>query len=269
MERRGKKSRSFSLHLENSGGVQNDRRERSFSDVHAVSHLPPIDRKTVLKTVQSKKIRFYKDGDKNFGGIEMCVSNQRYRSLNALIADLNGCINLARGVRTISTPSGQHTVNDITELEHGRSYVCSSSTRIKKIDYRAASKPTWNHFSKSKRDTARRLGAGGGDFSKHSLDSNSKHPSRLISRSTPVVFHNSHLYGRKKREGGSKESMMTLTFNSQWVQRPLQLLYSRTSHRDWDTLLGDVAKATKVPRGSVPQILTASDGRKVGVHAWT
>ena len=246
MERREKKRAS--------SGLLNPKMEPRGELV--ATHLPPLAERR--EELQSKKVRFYKDGDKNFGGVDVCVSNQRYRSLDALIEDLNGCVKLPRGVRTISTPGGRNTVRDIQELQHGRSYVCSSSTRIKKMDYNSARNPSWAPFSKSSRD--KRLGDQlNNSFSNLSKSMSLASNSCLRKSSCPAL--SSPCLPRKHQT--SKGRRLTLNLVSQWIDGPVEFLYNRSSQVEWNTLLHDMARAAKVPRGSLPQLIAATSGKKV------
>ena len=174
------------------------------------------------------------------------------------IEDLNGCVKLPRGVRNISTPGGRTTVQDIKELQHGRSYVCSSSTRIKKMDYNSARNPSWAPFSKSSRN--KRLGDPlNSSFSNLSKSMSLTSNSCLRKSSCPAL--SSPCLPRKRQT--SKGRRLTLNLISQWIEVPVEFLYNRSSQVEWDTLLQDMARAAKVPRGSVPQLIAATSGKKV------
>lgn len=74
---------------------------------------------------KAKKVRFYRNGDRYFKGIVYAVSSDRFRSFDALLADLTRSlsdnINLPQGVRYIYTIDGSRKIGSMDELEEGNS----------------------------------------------------------------------------------------------------------------------------------------------------
>lgn len=72
---------------------------------------------------KAKKVRFYRNGDRYFKGIVYAVSSDRFRSFDALLADLTRSlsdnINLPQGVRYIYTIDGSRKIGSMDELEEG------------------------------------------------------------------------------------------------------------------------------------------------------
>lgn len=72
---------------------------------------------------KAKKIRFYRNGDRYFKGIVYAISQERFRSLDALLADLTRSlsdnVNLPQGVRTIYTVDGATKITSIEQLVEG------------------------------------------------------------------------------------------------------------------------------------------------------
>ncbi|KAH0630924.1 hypothetical protein JD844_004291 [Phrynosoma platyrhinos] len=72
---------------------------------------------------KAKKVRFYRNGDRYFKGIVYAVSGDRFRSFDALLADLTRSlsdnINLPQGVRYIYTIDGSRKIGSMDELEEG------------------------------------------------------------------------------------------------------------------------------------------------------
>lgn len=72
---------------------------------------------------KAKKIRFYRNGDRYFKGIVYAISQERFGSLEALLADLTRClsdnVNLPQGVRTIYSVDGQTKITSIDQLVEG------------------------------------------------------------------------------------------------------------------------------------------------------
>lgn len=72
---------------------------------------------------KAKKIRFYRNGDRYFKGIVYAISQERFRSLEALLADLTRSlsdnVNLPQGVRTIYTIDGTIKITSMDQLVEG------------------------------------------------------------------------------------------------------------------------------------------------------
>ena len=73
-----------------------------------------------------KKVRFFRDGDVNFSGVNVAISKRKYRNFDALLSDLSRRVPLPFGVRTLHTPGGIHHVCEIDEIQDGKAYVCST-----------------------------------------------------------------------------------------------------------------------------------------------
>lgn len=73
---------------------------------------------------KAKKVRFYRNGDRYFKGIVYAVANDRFRTFDALLADLTRSlsdhINLPQGVRFIFTIDGARKICTLDELEEGK-----------------------------------------------------------------------------------------------------------------------------------------------------
>lgn len=96
---------------------------------------------------KAKKIRFYRNGDRYFRGIVYAISAERFRSLEALLADLTRClsdnVNLPQGVRTIYSIDGCAKISSMEQFVEGESYVCASIEPYKKLDYTKNVNPNW------------------------------------------------------------------------------------------------------------------------------
>ncbi|XP_018520804.1 serine/threonine-protein kinase DCLK1 isoform X1 [Lates calcarifer] len=97
---------------------------------------------------KAKKIRFYRNGDRYFKGIVYAISQERFRSLEALLADLTRSlsdnVNLPQGVRTIYTIDGMSKITSMDQLVEGESYVCASIEPYKKLEYTKNVNPNWS-----------------------------------------------------------------------------------------------------------------------------
>ncbi|XP_064208784.1 serine/threonine-protein kinase DCLK1a isoform X3 [Anguilla rostrata] len=103
--------------------------------------------KALISEKKAWKVRFYRNGDRYFNGIVYAVSQDRFRSFDALLADLTRTlsdnVNLPQGVRTIYTVDGSKKITGIDQLVEGGSYVCSSIEPFKKLDYTKNVHPNW------------------------------------------------------------------------------------------------------------------------------
>uniref|UniRef100_A0A3P8TZW3 Serine/threonine-protein kinase DCLK2 n=1 Tax=Amphiprion percula TaxID=161767 RepID=A0A3P8TZW3_AMPPE len=104
--------------------------------------------KTLSAEKRAKKVRFYRNGDRYFNGIVYAISSDRFRTFDALLADLTRSlsdnVNLPQGVRTIYTLDGSKKITSIDHLVEGDSYVCSSIEAYKKLDYTKNVNPNWS-----------------------------------------------------------------------------------------------------------------------------
>ncbi|XP_029302970.1 serine/threonine-protein kinase DCLK1-like isoform X2 [Cottoperca gobio] len=96
---------------------------------------------------KAKKVRFYRNGDRYFKGIVYAISQERFRSIEALLADLTRAlsdnVNLPQGVRTIYTIDGTTKITAMDQLVEGESYVCASIEPYKMLDYTKNVNPNW------------------------------------------------------------------------------------------------------------------------------
>uniref|UniRef100_A0A667YP36 Serine/threonine-protein kinase DCLK2 n=1 Tax=Myripristis murdjan TaxID=586833 RepID=A0A667YP36_9TELE len=115
--------------------------------------------KTLSAEKKAKKVRFYRNGDRYFNGIVYAISTDRFRTFDALLADLTRSlsdnVNLPQGVRTIYTLDGSKKITTIDQLVEGDSYVCSSIEAYKKLDYTKNVNPNWSVNVKASAAAAR------------------------------------------------------------------------------------------------------------------
>ncbi|XP_061484402.1 serine/threonine-protein kinase DCLK1 isoform X4 [Rhineura floridana] len=103
---------------------------------------------TLSSEKKAKKVRFYRNGDRYFKGIVYAISPDRFRSFEALLADLTRTlsdnVNLPQGVRTIYTIDGVKKITTLDQLVEGESYVCGSIEPFKKLEYTKNVNPNWS-----------------------------------------------------------------------------------------------------------------------------
>lgn len=94
-----------------------------------------------------RRIVFYKNGDRYFGGKVVTVPANRHYSIRDLMTDLNKSVDLPYGVRRVYTPVSGREINSIDELVDGSSYVCASFEPFRSVRYGvdpANTEKNWN-----------------------------------------------------------------------------------------------------------------------------
>ncbi|XP_070409537.1 uncharacterized protein [Nothobranchius furzeri] len=102
---------------------------------------------SIINTIPSKRVCFYKSGDPQFNGLRMVINNRTFKTFDALLDSLSKKVPLAFGVRNITTPRGVHGISTLDELEDGKSYLCSDSRKVKPFNLALARRklPPWYH----------------------------------------------------------------------------------------------------------------------------
>ncbi|XP_065058656.1 serine/threonine-protein kinase DCLK2-like isoform X2 [Rhopilema esculentum] len=109
------------------------------------------------QSISAKQIRFYRNGDKYFGGLKLAVSPERYKEFDSLLAELSVKLDLATGaVRFIFNAEDGSLITDISQLQYGIPYVCCSGNTFRPLDegYGKQSSNNWSmnrqrHVSRS------------------------------------------------------------------------------------------------------------------------
>ena len=89
---------------------------------------------------KSRRVTFFKNGDKYFSGKSVAITPSKYFSFRELMNDLNRSVDLPYGVRRVYTPVSGREIYDIEELEDGSSYVCASFEPFRPAKYGELSK---------------------------------------------------------------------------------------------------------------------------------
>ncbi|CAI2347629.1 unnamed protein product [Caenorhabditis sp. 36 PRJEB53466] len=98
--------------------------------------------------VKAKRLRFYRNGDQYFKGIQYALQCDRVKSMQPLMEDLMKTVMcdstaLPHGIRHIFTVDGTQRITSVDQFEDGGGYVCSSTDLFKQVDYSRASEPNW------------------------------------------------------------------------------------------------------------------------------
>jgi len=87
------------------------------------------------QSMNAKQIRFYRNGDRYFAGLKLAVSPERYKEFDSLLVELSEKLDLSSGaVRFIFNAEDGSLITDISQLQYGISYVCSSSNVLRQMN---------------------------------------------------------------------------------------------------------------------------------------
>uniref|UniRef100_T1E1B8 non-specific serine/threonine protein kinase n=1 Tax=Cupiennius salei TaxID=6928 RepID=T1E1B8_CUPSA len=114
------------------------------------SHSSPAMRLSLKQLIQekkTKKLKFYRNGDRYFKGVQYVLSLEKIRSFDALLQDLFRIlvdnVSLPNGVRFIFSIDGKEKIVNLEQFADGGHYVCSSADHFIKLDYMKNAKPSW------------------------------------------------------------------------------------------------------------------------------
>ncbi|XP_062393136.1 neuronal migration protein doublecortin-like [Sardina pilchardus] len=197
---------------------------------------------TLTTEKRAKKVRFYRNGDRYFKGIVYAVAGDRFRTFEALLADLTRSLtdhaNLPQGVRYIFTVDGTIKITSLDELEEGESYVCSSENYYKRLDYTKNVNPNWsvNVKASSSSSAAKMAAASGGGGGGSSLSRESKD------------------FIRPK--------LVTVMRSGSRPRKAVRVLLNRKTAHSFEQVLTDITDAVKLESGAVKKVYTL-DGKQV------
>uniref|UniRef100_H3DFR7 non-specific serine/threonine protein kinase n=1 Tax=Tetraodon nigroviridis TaxID=99883 RepID=H3DFR7_TETNG len=188
---------------------------------------------------KAKKVRFYRNGDRYFKGIVYAISQERFGSLEALLADLTRSlsdnVNLPQGVRTIYSVDGQTKITSIEQLVEGESYVCASIEPYKKVDYTKNVNPNWSVSARTAVPT--------------------RDPSSLGSAKSACGE------GRDNRDF-IKPKLVTIIRSGVKPRKAVRVLLNKKTAHSFDQVLTDITDAIKLDSGVVRRLYTV-DGKMV------
>ncbi|KAF1394285.1 hypothetical protein PFLUV_G00024940 [Perca fluviatilis] len=193
----------------------------------------------LISEKKAKKIRFYRNGDRYFKGIVYAISQERFRSIEALLADLTRSlsdnVNLPQGVRTIYTIDGASKITSMDQLVEGESYVCASIEPFKMLDYTKNVNPNWAVGAR----TAAAL----------------RDPSSLGSAKTGAP---------ETREGKDfiKPKLVTIVRSGVKPRKAVRILLNKKTAHSFEQVMTDVTDAIKLDSGVVKRLYTV-DGKMV------
>ncbi|XP_053187459.1 serine/threonine-protein kinase DCLK1a isoform X1 [Scomber japonicus] len=190
--------------------------------------------KTLSAEKRAKKVRFYRNGDRYFNGIVYAISTDRFRTFDALLADLTRSlsdnVNLPQGVRTIYTLDGTKKISNIDHLLEGESYVCSSIEAYKKLDYTKNVNPNWSVNVKA----------------------------AAVSTRGPPSLGSAKAGGPESREGKDfiRPKLVTVVRSGVKPRKAVRILLNKKTAHSYEQVLTDITDAIKLDSGVVKKIYT-------------
>ncbi|KAI5609172.1 serine/threonine-protein kinase DCLK2 isoform 1, partial [Silurus asotus] len=190
---------------------------------------------------RARKVRFYRNGDRYFKGLVYAVSNDRFRSLDALHAELTRALtdnlHLPQGVRNIYTADGSKRVTSLDELLEGESYVCASNEPYRKVDYTKNVNPNWG--------------------------------SRLAGTGSVAGVVRQGTSGGQRGPGEGKESkdfikpkLVTVIRSGVKPRKAVRVLLNKKTAHSFEQVLADITEAIKLDSGAVKKLYTL-DGKQL------
>nr|XP_056714348.1 serine/threonine-protein kinase DCLK1 isoform X1 [Euleptes europaea] len=194
---------------------------------------------TLSSEKKAKKVRFYRNGDRYFKGIVYAISPDRFRSFEALLADLTRTlsdnVNLPQGVRTIYTIDGAKKIATLDQLVEGESYVCGSIEPFKKLEYTKNVNPNWSvnvKTTSASRTVASLAAAKGG-------------PSDT-----------------KENKDFIRPKLVTIIRSGVKPRKAVRILLNKKTAHSFEQVLTDITDAIKLDSGVVKRLYTL-DGKQV------
>ncbi|XP_048034685.1 serine/threonine-protein kinase DCLK2-like isoform X2 [Megalobrama amblycephala] len=237
-----------------SGGSGSQQGSRASSLVPSPAHSANCSfyRTRTLQALSSekraKKVRFYRNGDRYFKGLVYAVSNDRFRSLDALLAELTRALtdnlHLPQGVRNIYSVDGTKKIASLEELVEGGSYVCASNEPYRKVDYTKNVNPNWG---------SRLAGVGPGAG-----------PSVGAAPVGGAVRPGPPRAAGESRESKDfiKPKLVTVIRSGVKPRKAVRILLNKKTAHSFDQVLADITEAIKLDSGVVKRLYTL-DGKQL------
>ncbi|XP_045903426.1 serine/threonine-protein kinase DCLK2 isoform X2 [Micropterus dolomieu] len=185
---------------------------------------------------KARKVRFYRNGDKYFKGLVYAISNDRFRSLDALLMELTRSlsdnVNLPQGVRTLYTLDGGRKITSLDELVEGESYVCASNESFRRVEYTKNVNPNWSLGSKT--GTSRSL-------------------SSLIPLKSEL---------QRESKDFIKPKLVTVIRSGVKPRKAVRILLNKKTAHSFEQVLTDITDAIKLDSGAVRRLYTL-EGKQI------
>ena len=201
----------------------------------------------VSQDKRARKVKFYINGDKFFKGAVIAVSQEKFRTFDKLLEHLTRImcnqVTLPNGVRVIYSLEGRQ-VADVDCLLNDESYVCSSTSTFKKLDYLSlgSEEQAWNRVSGMKRDTYY-LGMRNGTRRERSTTSKSFVSARSSVESERVQI---------------KPRIITVLRSGTRPRKAVRVLLNNRNTKSLDMVLADLTITVRLDTGAVRKLYTLS-----------
>ncbi|XP_019956871.2 serine/threonine-protein kinase DCLK2 isoform X5 [Paralichthys olivaceus] len=176
---------------------------------------------------KARKVRFYRNGDKYFKGLVYAVSNDRFRSLDALLMELTRSlsdnVNLPQGVRTLYVLDGGRKISSLDEIVEGESYVCASNEPFRRVEYTKNVNPNWSVGCKTG-------------------------TSRSLSSLIPLV--------QRESKDFIKPKLVTVIRSGVKPRKAVRVLLNKKTAHSFEQVLTDITEAIKLDSGAVRRLFT-------------
>ncbi|KAK2507807.1 hypothetical protein MC885_011544 [Smutsia gigantea] len=197
---------------------------------------------TLSSEKKAKKVRFYRNGDRYFKGIVYAISPDRFRSFEALLADLTRTlsdnVNLPQGVRTIYTIDGLKKISGLDQLvegDEGESYVCGSIEPFKKLEYTKNVNPNW------------------------SVNVKTTSASRAVSSLATAKGSPSEV---RENKDFIRPKLVTIIRSGVKPRKAVRILLNKKTAHSFEQVLTDITDAIKLDSGVVKRLYTL-DGKQL------
>eukprot|EP00794_Sanderia_malayensis_P003693 gene3693-4211_t len=201
----------------------------------------------------TKSVVFYKNGDRYFQGHQVLLTQRRYRSFDSLLTELTRITKLPHGVRFVFTPSTGRRVNSLEQFEDGKSYVCSSFGKLRRIKYEQID------FNK-KTDNMDRSLSTRKDILPRNIDNIRLKP--LNYRPDALKEDGTRSVSVSKTPA-IKPRLITVIRNGFKPRRVVKVLLNRRTAQNFEQVLDDVTSAVGVIGGSGVRKLYTIEGKRV------
>jgi len=202
----------------------------------------------VSQDKRAKKVKFYINGDKFFKGAVIAVSQEKFRTFDKLLEHLTRImcnqVTLPNGVRVIYSTEGRQ-VTDVDCLLNDESYVCSSTTTFKKLDYLSlgTEEQAWNRVSGMKRDSYYLGMRNGGGRRERATTSKSFVSARSSVESERVQI---------------KPRIITVLRSGTRPRKAVRVLLNNRNTKSLDMVLADLTITVRLDTGAVRKLYTLS-----------
>lgn len=197
---------------------------------------------------RAKKVKFFINGDKFFKGAVIAVNNEKFRTFEKLLEHLTRImctqVTLPNGVRYIFSLEGR-LLQDVDALLNGESYVCSSLSMFKKLDYNALTDEdhTWNRVKRETYYLGMRNGSVRRDL--YRLGGHSKSFGQTKSSSS----------GEEERIN-IKPRIITVLRSGTRPRKAVRVLLNNRNTKSLDMVLADLTNTVKLDTGAVRKMYT-------------